>query len=327
MRILQKDAARQQMNQYATDGVDFFFFVSYDTRQSVVVDLDEIDPAELLFAFPGVNNLSGDEARTAAKVSWHSFPPTFQQYETAFRRVQSHLRRGDSYLANLTCKVPVQTNLSLRDIFCLSHARYRCWWKDHFVCFSPEIFVQIADGVIRSFPMKGTIDATLPNAEQQLMADPKEAAEHATIVDLLRNDLSIVADRVSVERYRYVERLETHKGSLLQTSSEITGRLLPAYRDHVGDVLFTMLPAGSITGAPKSKTVEIITEAECYERGFYTGVMGCWAKGRLDSAVMIRFIDQEIGQFYYKAGGGITAKSDCVSEYNEVIEKVYVPIY
>ena len=104
--------------------------------------------------------------------------------------------------------------------------------------------------------------------------------------------------------------------------------MLPGnYTKRLGDILFSLLPAGSITGAPKPRTMQIIAEAEGYERGFYTGVMGCYADGRLDSAVMIRFIEQENGQLHFKAGGGITAKSRWESEYNEVIQKIYVPIY
>jgi len=202
------------------------------------------------------------------------------------------------------------------------------WLKDKFVCFSPEIFVRIDGGEIKSFPMKGTIDATLPNAGQILMQDTKEAAEHATIVDLIRNDLSMVSDHVNVTSYRYIDRLQTNKGPILQTSSEISGTLPPDYKEHIGDILFRLLPAGSITGAPKSKTIQIIAEAEDYERNFYTGVMGYYANGKLDSAVMIRFIEQgNEGQLYFKAGGGITAKSRWESEYNEVKQKIYVPIY
>ena len=131
-----------------------------------------------------------------------------------------------------------------------------------------------------------------------------------------------------MKRYRYVDHLTTNKGEILQTSSEITGQLPTDYRENVGTLLFRLLPAGSITGAPKPRTMEIIDEAEDYERDFYTGVMGCYSKGQLDSAVMIRFIDQDDkGQFHYKAGGGITAQSNNDDEYKEVIEKVYVPIY
>ncbi|MBF1615944.1 MAG: chorismate-binding protein, partial [Prevotella sp.] len=133
---------------------------------------------------------------------------------------------------------------------------------------------------------------------------------------------------VQVKRYRYIDHLTTNKGEILQTSSEITGQLPTDYCENIGTLLFRLLPAGSITGAPKPRTMEIIDEAEGYERDFYTGVMGCYSNGQLDSAVMIRFIDQDKdGQLHYKAGGGITAQSNNDDEYKEVIEKVYVPIY
>ena len=101
---------------------------------------------------------------------------------------------------------------------------------------------------------------------------------------------------------------------------------MPHLMQRPGDVIFSQLPAGSITGAPKKKTVEVIAEAENYHRDFYTGVMGRWDNGELDSAVMIRFIDQCHGKLSFKAGGGITAKSNWKDEYHEVIEKVYAPI-
>mgnify|MGYP000682968536 FL=1 len=81
-----------------------------------------------------------------------------------------------------------------------------------------------------------------------------------------------------------------------------------------GEILFSLLPAGSITGAPKKKTLEIIAEAETYERGFYTGVMGYFDGSSLDSAVMIRFVEQEGDRMYFKSGGGITCRSEVESE-------------
>ena len=200
--------------------------------------------------------------------------------------------------------------------------------KDRFVVFSPEIFVKIRDEHIYSYPMKGTIDATLPDARRRILEDPKETAEHATIVDLIRNDLSMVATEVMVTRYRYIDELPTHQGALLQVSSEIRGRLTGGWQAEVGDLFFRLLPAGSITGAPKKKTMEIIAEAETYERGFYTGVMGYFDGNSLDSAVMIRFLEQQAdGSLIFKSGGGITSQSDLTSEYNEMKQKVYVPIY
>ena len=184
--------------------------------------------------------------------------------------------------------------------------------KDRFVVFSPEIFVKIRDEHIYSYPMKGTIDATLPDARRRILEDPKETAEHATIVDLIRNDLSMVATEVMVTRYRYIDELPTHQGALLQVSSEIRGRLAGGWQAEVGDLFFRLLPAGSITGAPKKKTMEIIAEAETYERGFYTGVMGYFDGNSLDSAVMIRFLEQQAdGSLIFKSGGGITSQSIC----------------
>lgn len=98
------------------------------------------------------------------------------------------------------------------------------------------------------------------------------------------------------------------------------------YRQHLGEIIDAQLPAGSITGAPKKKTVEIIREAELYDRGFYTGVMGIFNDGELNSAVMIRFVEQDENGMAFKAGGGITAKSCCRNEYEEVLQKIYLPI-
>lgn len=185
--------------------------------------------------------------------------------------------------------------------------------------------MKVKGGRVYSYPMKGTLDASLPQAEEVLMADAKEAAEHATIVDLIRNDLSRVAEDVRVDKYRYVDVLHTNKGDILQTSSEISGRLSRNYQAHIGDMLAAQLPAGSITGAPKNKTVAIIEEAEGYDRGFYTGIMGIYDRGELNSAVMIRFVEQHGDGLSFKAGGGITSKSDCRKEYDEVLQKIYLP--
>ena len=97
------------------------------------------------------------------------------------------------------------------------------------------------------------------------------------------------------------------------------------YQEHLGEIIFKLLPAGSITGAPKKKTMQIIQEAENYDRGFY--IMGYFDGENLDSAVMIRFVEQEGEKMYFKSGGGITCQSDVESEYNEMKQKVYVPIY
>jgi para-aminobenzoate synthetase component 1 len=326
MRCLDKISIIDTMNELANKNEPFIFVIDFDKAKGYVDSLRRIDPKEMLYAFGNENNIPSDVSVDTHDILWSHEDPNQKKYHNSFNIVIESEKAGNSYLTNLTYRVPISTNLSMRDIFLTSSARYRLWISNQFVCFSPEIFIKVTDKEISSYPMKGTIDANIPNAAQKLMEDKKEIAEHATIVDLIRNDLSMVAEHVRVPKYRYIERLETNSGPILQTSSKIQGRLLPFYQRHPGDLLMKLLPAGSITGAPKQKTVEIIKQAEKYQRGFYTGVMGIWKDGNIDSSVMIRFIDEENGKLYYKAGGGITAQSEEEKEYNEIIEKIYVPI-
>ncbi|WP_298554208.1 aminodeoxychorismate synthase component I [uncultured Parabacteroides sp.] len=333
MRFYNRIEAVCRMNRLGAERRSFLFVIDYKQNRVIVEEPDRIDPEVLLYDLDGVTNVAigsrmNSRGNRTSVIRWEPSPMTQEAYADSFHKVVGHIRAGNSYLTNLTCATPVRTDLSLKEIFVRSEARYKLWMKDRFVVFSPEIFVKIRDEHIYSYPMKGTIDATLPDARRRILDDPKETAEHATIVDLIRNDLSRVATEVTVTRYRYIDELPTHKGALLQVSSEIRGRLVGNWQARIGDLLFCLLPAGSITGAPKKKTMEIIAEAETYERGFYTGVMGYFDGNRLDSAVMIRFLEQQAdGSLIFKSGGGITSRSDLASEYNEMKQKVYVPIY
>ena len=316
------------MNRLGFSGRPFIFVVDYKQEQVWIGETDAIDPEELLYDLNGFTNVIPETVVLPDKqVVWHTDPVSYEAYSRSFRIVSDHIHAGNSYLVNLTCATPVQTNLTLKEVFTCSHAPYKLWTKDRFVVFSPEIFVRIEDGFIYSYPMKGTIDASLPDARARILADGKEEAEHATIVDLIRNDLSQVASEVTVARYRYIDELLTNRGRLLQVSSEIRGKLDGSWQASLGEILFSLLPAGSITGAPKKKTMEIIAEAETYDRGFYTGVTGYFDGRKLDSAVMIRFLEEQDGRLVFKSGGGITSRSDLQSEYNEMKQKVYVPIY
>lgn len=252
-------------------------------------------------------------------------PVPFSRYAEAFSLVQKNILHGNSFLLNLTFPTVIETDLSLEAIFLHSRAPYKLFYKDRFVLFSPESFVRIRDGRIFSFPMKGTIDAAVPNAEEVLMNNEKELWEHNTIVDLIRNDLSMVAKDVEVTRYRFIDRVKTHKNELLQVSSEIRGRLEADWRSRLGEILLQLLPAGSISGAPKKKTTEIIAQAEGEKRGYFTGIFGIFDGTSLDSGVMIRYIERTNDGLQFRSGGGITGHSEAHKEYNEMIEKVYVP--
>ncbi|GHB68542.1 aminodeoxychorismate synthase component I [Persicitalea jodogahamensis] len=289
--------------------------------------MDEVDPARLRFNLNGITNDPADDSPLPTLPPYHfkKYPLSLEAYRPRFDYVLKNIQRGNSFLVNLSAPTPVETSLSLLDIYRHSRAPFRFWFRDKFVCFSPEAFVRIKNNRISSFPMKGTISAHIPDAGRIILADVKEAAEHATIVDLIRNDLSMVAEKVWVERYRYLDKVTTHERSLLQVSSEIAGLLPDNFAGAYGDLLVKLLPAGSISGAPKPSTLRIIQEAEGYDRGYYTGIMGSFDGEVFESAVMIRYLEQQNENLVFKSGGGITARSSAEGEYQELIDKVYLP--
>lgn len=315
---------RHKMNIYGREGKPFFFAINFEQTEGLFIDKPLLQ-TDVLFQFCGKGN--APEQEVIKKVSSFNYIPIpYSEYKKKFDIVHKGLKEGYSYLTNLTIKTPVSFNLTLEDIFFQSNASYKVLYSNKFVCFSPERFVKIAGKTISTNPMKGTIDANIPDAEQIILNDYKETAEHNTIVDLLRNDLSIIADNVRVNRFRYIDRIRTNKNDILQVSSEITGTLREENYLNYGDIIFGMLPAGSISGAPKEATRKIIQEAESEPRGYYTGVCGYYDGNELDSAVIIRYIENDENQYYFRSGGGITAYSDCEEEYKEVLEKIYLPI-
>lgn len=314
------------LNEYGKQRIPFFFLVDFEMQKPLVFPLEAIDRANILYHINGRTNVGDPAPHEKQDANLVKFPIAFAEYERKYNRVTSHLAYGDSYLTNLTVRTRIDTALSLKEMFFISQARYKLWYEDRFLVFSPETFVKISDGQISAFPMKGTIDASVPDARQQILNDGKEMAEHVTIVDLLRNDLSGVASNVRVTRFRYIDEIKTVDKKLLQVSSEIRGDLMPGYEKNLGDLLLSLLPAGSVSGAPKVKTLDIIREAEGEPRGYYTGIVGLFDGRSFDSGVMIRFIEKDNGSLFYRSGGGITVQSRAETEYQEAIDKVYVPL-
>jgi len=315
---------RREMNLRGLRGKPFVFLIDFMMENPLIFSAGT-SPKKLQWQTPAKSFVPNSGKKPKLEY-WNTFPVAFSEYKKGFDLVQQHVHKGDTYLLNFTQPTRVETNLSLEEIFQISKAPYKILLPNKFVCFSPEPFVKIENGQISSFPMKGTIDAGTENAEELILSDPKELAEHNTIVDLIRNDLSLVAENVQVEKFRYLERIRTNTKDLWQVSSKITGNLPENYASKIGDILFTMLPAGSISGAPKKKTVEIIRAAENYDRGYYTGVFGVFDGKNLDSCVLIRFIEIQNGRMVYKSGGGITFMSKAETEYEEMLKKVYVPV-
>ena len=314
----------ESMNRLGQEKVPFLFMVDFEMMNPVIIRLNEVDPKEILYSIQGFSN--SDSKTNAGSIRIDKSPGSLLDYKKKFDKVLAHLEYGDTFLTNLTVTTEVALSCSLHDIFYQSQAKYKLLYKNQFLVFSPETFVQIRDGKIYAYPMKGTIDAAIENAKEKILSDKKELAEHVTIVDLIRNDLSQVASHVNVTRFRYIDEVRTWEKNLLQVSSEVCGDLDKDYANYLGSILLKLLPAGSVSGAPKPKTLEIIRAVEEEVRGYYTGVFGYFNGKDLDSGVMIRFIENRAGKYFYRSGGGITTQSDVESEYQETIDKVYVPV-
>jgi len=313
----------EYMNSLGSQKIPFLFVISYDKQEVFVQELESLD-SDIYYKLKKRRNYPRKPINKSYYL--HKYPIDYTTYQNSIELVKEQIKQGNTYLLNLTFQTPIKSDLSLLEIFRYSRAKYKLYFKDKFICFSPERFVLIEDNTISTYPMKGTIDASLPNAKEQILNDTKEMAEHTMIVDLMRNDLGIVGNKVRVEKFRYIDKIKAGNKELLQVSSKITASLQASWHSHIGDILDSITPAGSITGTPKKKTVEIIDDIEDYDRGFYTGIFGIYDGVSLDSAVMIRFIEQQQNKLYYKSGGGITIDSTPQSEYEELIDKIYLPI-
>ncbi len=257
-------------------------------------------------------------------------PP--EEYAAAFDRVQEHLRAGNSYEVNLTYRVdtasgldPLEAYLRLRAVNPAPYAGFlqhdvpghQAW----LLSSSPERYALVtADRVLETKPIKGTTArGATPEQDEAarllLASDPKYRSENLMIVDLLRNDLSMVCDPGTVEVPVLMD-VESYP-SVHQLVSTIRGRL----SDGVTTVgaLRALFPAGSMTGAPKLRTMQVIEEVEKGPRGVYAGAFG-WlaADGRADLGVVIRsLVTTGDGRYRLGTGGGITVRSDVEEEYAE----------
>ena len=321
---MSKELIKEKLNKFGLEKEPFLFVISYDFSKFYIEKISQI-PSNIKFQLDEKENLE----KSFKKTKLEKFPITFKEYEKKFDILQEEIKKGNSYLLNLTAKTKIQTTISLDEIYENTKSKFKLRFQnesDDFVCFSPERFVQIIDNKICTYPMKGTIDASILNAKEKILADKKEMAEHTMVVDLLRNDLGIIGSNVRVEDFRYVETINAGDKELLQVSSKISANLEENWSDKIGDILISILPAGSITGTPKKKTVEILKNIENYDREFYTGVFGVFDGKNLDSSVMIRFIQKELNdEIFYKSGGGITCDSNAKLEYEELIDKIYLP--
>ncbi len=256
-------------------------------------------------------------------------PPT---YATAFDQVQEQLHAGNSYEVNLTYRVATQSDLDpaaaylrLRELNPAPYAGFvqhdvpdaRGW----LLSSSPERYALVgADRTLETKPIKGTTPRGASAEEDErhrrrLVEDPKTRAENLMIVDLLRNDLSMVCEPGTVQVPALME-VESYP-SVHQLVSTVRGRLRPEVST-VGAVR-ALFPAGSMTGAPKLRTMQVIEDVEESPRGAYAGAFG-WisADGRADLGVVIRsLMTAGDGRYLLGTGGGVTVRSDVADEWAE----------
>lgn len=246
-------------------------------------------------------------------------------YLEKVRDVQAAIVAGDIYQANLTFPAEAAITGDPRAVYAglrrragANHGALVWTGEDWLLSLSPELFFTLKDGQLTAKPMKGT--APIGSDPEALRADPKQRAENLMIVDLLRNDLSRVADPGSVAVPRLFE-VETYP-TILQMTSTVTARLAQG-REPV-DVLRALFPCGSITGAPKVRAMEIISGLEQGPRGPYTGAIGHISPGgdaAFNVAIRTLHLKPESGRATLGLGSGIVADSIPADEWLECLAK------
>jgi len=309
----------KQINSFGKQRRAFLFISDFLAQNIELIPLDELSFHDIEFC------INENYVHKKHKNFFKKDVIGYKSYKKKFDKIIEHIKSGNTYLLNLTAPTKIHSDLTLKEIYAHANAHYKLRYKEKFVCFSPEKFVRIKGSTIHTYPMKGTIDASIEDAKNKILHDEKEMAEHTMVVDLLRNDLSIVASDVKVEEFRYVQKIDSGEKELLQVSSHISGNVGESWHERIGDILSALLPAGSISGAPKKSTLDIIKNVEGYERGFFSGVFGIYDGESFDSGVMIRYVEKTKDGYIYKSGGGITLDSDAKLEYNELLDKVYLP--
>ncbi|MBU2473206.1 MAG: aminodeoxychorismate synthase component I [Candidatus Omnitrophica bacterium] len=249
-------------------------------------------------------------------------------YLEQIKKIKSYLEQGFGYQVNFTFKVkfdfsgsPLACYLNLRRSQPSSYAALINTGQSQVISLSPELFFRINGRQIIARPMKGTIKRGLTIAEderlkQELKLSPKTKAENIMIVDLLRNDLGRIAKKISVSKLFEVEPYRT----LHQMTSTINGRLKNNLR--LKELFSSLFPSGSVTGAPKIKTMQIIDQLEKEPRGIYTGAIGYISPKRESCFnVAIRTLSFKDGHGEMGVGGGIVYDSLGSAEYQEALLK------
>jgi para-aminobenzoate synthetase/4-amino-4-deoxychorismate lyase len=326
-------------------------FLSYEAAPGLDPSLPvrEKSPAEPFGSLPAAWFALFDSAREVPAVAAPGGPPRYfltpfvpdmadSAYAARVSTVRAHIAAGDTYQCNLTTRLRAEATGDLDSwyadlaraqggAYCaaLDTGRYRV------LSASPELFFEWTGGILTTRPMKGTAPRGRFPAEDEelaarLLASEKERSENLMIVDLLRNDVGRVAEWGSVEVPRLFE-LEPYP-TVWQLTSTVSGRVRDGVR--LADVFSALFPSGSVTGAPKRRTMQLIAELETSARGIYCGAVGLVAppghpfRARFGVPIRTVVVDRESGDVVYGSGSGITWGSDVAAEREEVRVKARI---
>ncbi len=327
-----------QVEQAAAEGLYAAGFVSYEAASALNPDLPSSSPVEGLplvwFALFRERHTVAAGEGIAASAAEAALEPlkSFDQYAADVERIRGCIAAGDCYQVNYTFPLSGSFRGNLRELYPRIGAAQRapfCAYLDtgrfSILSASPELFFSLKDGVITTRPMKGTarrgrwVEEDLA-AVEKLRNSPKERAENLMIVDLLRNDLGIVAETgsVTVESLFEVETYPT----VHQMTSTVSARLRPGIG--LTDVFTALFPCGSVTGAPKRRSMEIIAGLEKEPRGIYCGAIGCVAPGGValfSVAIRTLLFDTVTNKVAMGVGSAVTWDSEAASEYDECLSK------
>jgi para-aminobenzoate synthetase component 1 len=313
-------------------GIPLVMAASFDSWLVFRNDAAEVHTTDPLY----VNKVKEILQRPARKVSANAYKkalkPTLSRvaYNQAYKRVKDYIQAGDVYQINLTHRLEGATDASGRDLFCMlsetSQVDFRAYIEtDDFeiLSFSPERFIRVNGRVIETSPIKGTRPRSADVSEDEalradLLTNPKDCAELNMITDLMRNDLGAICDVGSVAVTE--ERVITGYPTLWHAHATIQGKLSPEISPIAA--LANAFPGGSITGCPKKRAMEVISELEIRRRNIYTGsIFTVGPDGELDSSIAIRTMLKEADHLYLSVGGGIVYDSTEEDEYQESLDK------
>ena len=252
------------------------------------------------------------------------------EYKSAIHEIKTYLLNGDSYQINFTqpklyelTEDPLNIYLTMREFIRPHYGMYLNQHDLQILSFSPERFFRTLGLEIESFPMKGTCPRAKDIIQDKSLADKlylssKDRAEHLMIVDLLRNDLGKVC------KYGSVEVNDLYSIHSFETVHQMVSRVFGQLQNYINetDIIKALFPGGSITGAPKERSMEIIDTLEGYQRGIYTGGLGYIQKnGYMDFNIAIRTMTIKDRKGIYPVGGGIVWDSDPLDEWREAHQK------